>query len=137
MNTQTRRYPKTSLIVEKGDGELWGRVKIKGNLIVDSASSFEALKRKIKKLIFDFEGVEVEDFEVSYDLTSFFEQYSFLNISDIAKKAGISPGLMRQYTAGLKFPSSERVKQIEQTIHQIGKDLTKVKLHKLQKDNAA
>jgi predicted DNA-binding transcriptional regulator AlpA len=128
--------PKALLIVEKGDGELWGRVTIKGNLIVDSAKNLESLKKKIKSLALDFENVEINDFEVNYDLTSFFEQYPFLNVSEIAKKAGISPAMMLHYTSGTKFPSEERVKQIESAIKEIGKELTKVKLHKAQKQPA-
>lgn len=121
---------KARLIVEKADGELWGRVTIKGNLIVDSASTLEALQKKMKKLIRDFESVDVADFDISYDLTSFFEQHPYLSISEIASKAGINPGLMRQYSSAVKFPSEERVKKIELAIRDIGKELTRVKLHK-------
>lgn len=127
---------KQLLIIEKSDGELWGRVKIKGNLIVDSAKSFEVLKKQLGKLILELENVEVEEFEVNYDLTSFFEQYSFLNVSDLAKRAGINPALMRQYVSGVKFPSEKRVKQIEDAVKSIGKELSKVKLHKPQKELA-
>jgi hypothetical protein len=121
---------KPLLIVEKSDGELWGRVKLKGNLIIDSASSLEVLKKKMKGLIYDFEDLEVDNFNISYDLTSFFEQHPFISISEIANKSGINYGLMRQYSIGYKFPSSERVKKIEMAIRGIGKELTKIKLHK-------
>lgn len=57
----------------------------------------------MKELVYDFENAEVEDFEVSFYLTSFFEQYSFLNISDVAKRANINPTLMRQYASGKNF----------------------------------
>jgi hypothetical protein len=63
------------------------------------------LKKKIRTLVAHFEGVNVNEFDVCYDLTSFFDEYSYLNISEIAHKAGISPGIMRQYTSGAKFPS--------------------------------
>ncbi|MGV3527326.1 MAG: helix-turn-helix domain-containing protein [Flavisolibacter sp.] len=122
------------LRLEKADGELWGRVKVKGNLIVEQASSLDALKKKIKQLVFDFENVEIEDFKLSYDLTAFFESHNYLNISDIAKKAGISPTLMRQYASGIKFPSEDRVMKIEQAIHGIGRELTRVRLHKSRRE---
>ncbi len=82
----TQKQSKLPLVVERSDGELWGRVKVKGNLIVDSADNLNALTKKLKTLILDIESVEVEDFEVSYDLTSVFEQYSYLNISEVASK---------------------------------------------------
>lgn len=124
---------KPQLIVEKTGGELWGRVKIRGNLIVDSASSLDKLKNKMKGLIFDFEEVKVDDFILSYDLTTFFNQYPFINITEIANKSGINCSLMRQYSIGYKFPSEERVKKIEDTIREIGRQLSKIKLHKSQK----
>lgn len=87
-------------------------------------------------MILDFENVEVEDFEISYDLTSFFEQYSFINVSELGAKAGISAGMMRQYASGLKFPSEDRVLQIKNAVREIGKELSKVKLHKPKREHA-
>lgn len=136
MKQTTTNKTRTQLIVERSDGELWGRARVKGNLIVDTAKSLAQLKKQMKQLVYDFEGVEVEEFEVSYDLTSFFEEHAVLNISEIAAKAGINATLMRQYAAGIKYPSEERVSQIEDAIHQIGKELTKIRLHKAQKELA-
>ena len=36
------------------------------------------------------------EFEYKYDLQSFFNYFSFLNVSEIAKRAGVNPSLMRQ-----------------------------------------
>jgi len=124
------------LIVEGTANELWGRVTINENLIVDSASTLEALKKQLKKLILEIEEVEVEDFQVSYDLTSFFTEHSYLNVSDIAKRVGINENLMRQYASGHKFPSEERVKEIQKSIREIGKELSKTNLHKPKKEYA-
>jgi hypothetical protein len=130
MNNKTTSTAK--LIVEKTDNGFWGRVDINNNLIAEYAPSLESLKKKIKKLVFDIEHVEIEHFDVTYDLTSFFEEFSFLNISDIGKRASINSTLMRQYAAGIKFPSVERVKSIEAAIRSIGKELSRIKLHKAQ-----
>ncbi len=134
MDQSKTNKAKTPLIVERSDGELWGRVKVKGNLITDSANNLDALKKQLKALILNYENVKVEDFEVSYDLTSVFEQYSYLNISEVAAKAGISAGMMRQYASGNKYPSRERVRDIESAIREIGKELSKVNLHKSVKE---
>ncbi len=125
-----RKIGKHLLIIEMTDGDYWGRVDINNNLIIESAPSLEKLKKKIQKAVYDIEKIEVDTYEISYDLTSFFEQYSYLNISNIAKRADISPLMMRQYSAGIKFPSAERVKSIEKAIQDIGKELSRVKLHK-------
>ncbi len=117
------------LVVEKTEDGFWGRVDINNNLITEYAPSLDTLKKQMKKLIFEIENIEVEEFDVSYDLTSFFKQYSFLNISDIAKRTSINSTLMRQYAAGIKYPSLERVKSIETAIRSIGKELAKIKIH--------
>ena len=57
------------MIVEKGDNEYWGRVKINDNLIVDVAETIEQLKKQFKVLIFDFEGIEVHNFDIRFDET--------------------------------------------------------------------
>ncbi len=119
----------TELVVERSDGELWGRVEVNKNLITDFAPTLDTLIKKMKAAIYNIENVEIENFEISYDLTSFFEQYSFLDISDIATRSGINASLMRQYASGVKYPSAERVQQIEDAIRKIGKDLSKVRLH--------
>jgi hypothetical protein len=43
---------------------------------------------------------------------------------------------MRQYSIGNKFPSADRVQEIEDAVKAIGKELSKVKLHKSQKELA-
>ena len=42
------------------------------------------------------------EFVYKYDLQSFFNYFSFLNVTEIAKRAGINPSLMRQYSSGIK-----------------------------------
>jgi transcriptional regulator with XRE-family HTH domain len=130
-----KRLSKTQLIVERSDGSLFGRVTVNNNLIVDYADTIQSLKKQLKTLVYEFENIEVEEFDVVYDLTSFFIAHP-LNIGDVAKKAGINQSLMRQYASGNKFPSAERLKQIEDAIHQIGKELTKIKLTKPQREYA-
>ena len=117
------------LVIEKAEDGFWGRVDINNNLITEYALSLDTLKKQMKKLIFKIENIEVEEFDVSYDLTAFFEQYTYLNISDIAKRTSINSTLMRQYAAGIKYPSIERVKSIETAIRSIGRELAKIKIH--------
>src|SRR5579859_3586234 len=119
------------LIIEKGtDNELWGRVTFDDNLITESAPSLELLEKKIKKLLHDFHDLDPKlvHFDVAYDLTAVFSEKKYLNLSEVAIKLGINRSLMAQYAAGKKFPSLERAKEIEKTIHALGRDLLKVKI---------
>lgn len=122
------KQQKLQLILEKDGNKLWGRVLVDGNLIFDSANTLQALEKKLKKSIKDFEGIEDIQFEYFYDLTVFFEQFSFLNQSKIAELAGINPSLIRQYSSGHKQPSGEQVEKIERAIRALGSKLRSVQL---------
>jgi len=119
------------LIVERGKGRLWGRVLLKGHLLVESATSLVTLQKKMKSLLSnEITGISNKniEFNIKFDLTAFFEKSDFLNMSGIAKHAKINPTLLRQYVSGNKFPSEERVKEIENVIRKIGKELLQTKL---------
>ena len=88
----------------------------------------QALEKKLKKALKDFEGLDDVEFEYAYDLTVFFERFNFLNQSKIAELAGINPGLIRQYSSGHKQPSKEQVGKIETAIHELAAKLKAVQL---------
>ena len=119
---------KLQLILEKEDGKLWGRVSVGENLVFDSATTLQALEKKLIKALKDFEGLDEIRFEYAYDLTVFFEQFNFLNQSKIAELAGINPGLIRQYSSGHKQPSKEQVGKIESAIRELARRLKTVQL---------
>ena len=120
---------KILLVVEKDKGKLWGRVNYKNNLITDYAANLTALERKLAKLLKDFHGIQKINFERSYDLTIFFEHFSYLKQSKIAELAGINPGLLRQYASGVKYPSIAQAKKIEKAVHEVAKELQSVSLY--------
>ena len=63
------------------------------------------------------------EFEYKYDLQSFFEYFSFLNVTDIAKRAGINPSLMRQYTRGIKTAGENTYTRLSECMAGITKEL--------------
>jgi len=122
---------KLTLIIEKtGNGFLWGRIKYKNNLLVEKATSVVSLEKKMKRLLADFHNLEYDKihFDLAYDLTVLFEQKDFLNISGIAKMANINSSLLRQYAAGIKFPSPDKAAEIETVIRNIGRDLSNIQI---------
>ena len=122
---------KILLIVEKSKGELYGRVLYEDNLIIDSARSAKSLERKFKKLLHDFHGLDAKNiiFEHVYDITALFDKFGYLNITSIAKRAKINPALLRQYASGVKYPSPSQAKKLENTIREIGKELSNVAVY--------
>ena len=65
---------------------------------------------------------EVE-FTYKYDLQSFFNYFSFLNVSDIAKRSGVNPSLMRQYASGIKNAGEKTYIRLASCIQNIGREL--------------
>jgi hypothetical protein len=119
---------KLQLVLERDGGKLWGRVLVNDNLVVDSATSLQALENKMRKVLNDFEGLSDVQFEHAYDLTVFFEVFSFLNQSKVAELAGINPGLIRQYSSGHKFPSKEQVLKIQAAVRHLAGKMKSVHL---------
>ncbi len=66
--------------------------------------------------------------EFELDLSTLFELFPPLKKSTIAQMAGMNPSLLRQYTTGIKHPSFEQAKRIEQAVHQLGRELLNVRL---------
>jgi ribosome-binding protein aMBF1 (putative translation factor) len=120
---------KLLLIIEKSKGKLWGRVNYKDSLITDFATNVNTLEKKMKKLLKDFLELQNVEFEYSYDLTVFFEEYDFLKQSKIAELAGMNPGLLRQYASGVKHPSLEQAKKIEKAVHNLAKELKSISIY--------
>ena len=64
------------------------------------------------------------EFRYLYDLQSFFEYFSFLNVTEIAKRAGINPSLMRQYTRGIKNAGEKTYSRLAECMRKITEELS-------------
>ena len=58
-----------------------------------------------------------------YDIQAFFKEFSFLNATDIARRAGINPSLMRQYTSGVKKAGEKTYNKLNACLSNIKNDL--------------
>lgn len=131
---------KVVIYVEKGAGEknfdcfmetevpgfgLAGAGSSARNAIADMHKAYDEIKE-----IRTAEGKETPELEYEYrfDLGSFFDYYQYLNISGVAKKAGINASLMRQYVSGVHKPSTKRLAVIKDTLTEISKEIASVEL---------
>ncbi len=132
---------KISLILEKNDGLLWGRTEGKGWMPTPYGATIIELIENLKELVNDYVANEGKSdkswnsidwakvvFEFKYDLVAFFETFNYLNLSAISGKIGINRTLLNHYKTGLKHPSAEQAKKIEEAIHNLASELGKVKL---------
>jgi hypothetical protein len=122
---------KLELVIERGDGDLFGRVNYNGNLIVDNAHTVHDLENQIKNLLNEFDGIDTSkiDFEHYYDVYALFEEFDFINITKFAKYAGINPGLMRQYASGVKSPKQIQAKKIEAAFHKLSHEINRIAIY--------
>jgi hypothetical protein len=117
---------KKELIIEKDKtGKLWGRVTQEDNLIIENGNTTEQIETSIKRLLKKLHGIQPDEisFEHSYDLTALFEKFNFLKISAIAAHAQMNPALLRQYVSGVKNPSKNQAKKIENAIKSLGRQM--------------
>ena len=72
------------------------------------------------------DGIEVPDLEFTfrYDMQSFFNYFSFLNVTKVAEMAGINPSLMRQYTSGVTNAGQKQYDKIRVAVEKISKELS-------------
>ena len=103
-----------------------------GSTVAEAKADFE---NTVKEFIETYEETGVQDpddlkntsFVYKFDLPSFLSYYKFLNMTQLAKYAGINPSLMRQYKRG-QYVSEKQVSKIQAAVHKIGKELSAVKL---------
>ena len=131
MKKQSSHPVKIKLILERGKGEWWGRVKMKENLHTTNARTPNLVKKNMLRLLNDLEQINPGSivFEIGYDITAFFETHPYLNISVVAQVAGINSALMRQYSSGVKHASRNRVQEIQKTVRSMGKELSRLTLY--------
>lgn len=84
---------------------------------------FVCLDESRKDVIENGNSAEDVEFVYKYDLQSFFNYFSFLNISEIAKRAKINPSLMRQYARGIKHAGEKTYSRLETCLSDITKEL--------------
>lgn len=67
-----------------------------------------------------YETSEPED---NNEIGALFRRFSWLNVSDVARILDINKSLLARYIYGISKPSQQRVEEIRNTLHQLGKEL--------------
>ncbi|CAI8164633.1 MAG: Uncharacterised protein [Bacteroidota bacterium] len=79
---------------------------------------------------FEAENIVVTPNDITFeiDFEQFFKYYKVLNAKFLAKKIDMNPSLLSQYVQGHKKPSKKQTEKILIGIHQIGQELSDIKL---------
>jgi len=67
-------------------------------------------------------------FTYKYDIASIFDYFGMLDATNLAKKIGINPSLLRQYKSGITTASDKQKQKIETGLHQLGRELLSIRL---------
>ena len=97
----------------------YGLVDGDGKTVAQAKEDFLKAIEECRKAYPDDERYRNLTFEYRYDLRSFFNDFSSLHVSDIAKRAGITPSLMRQYMSGEKTAGEKTYERLSACIEQI------------------
>jgi len=141
-NTIQGKGKKIEIIVEKNDGILWGIIEGKGAFTpTPYGKTIKDVIANLKEIVTDYvknEGsndkywskidLSKVEFDIKYHVEAFFQEHNYLNVSGVAKIAGVNPGLLRQYTSGVKSPSIDQIKKIETALRKIGLELSHTKV---------
>ncbi|MBQ8542893.1 MAG: pilus assembly protein HicB [Bacteroidaceae bacterium] len=87
----------------------------------DLLVAYEEIKELNKE-----EGKEtpVLEFSFKYDIASFFDYYKMLNVTEVARRVGINPSLMRRYRSGISHASQKQYDKLRDYIHRLGAELS-------------
>lgn len=125
---------RIEIVIEKAsDGNYWCRTieKIGRTSLVATGDTVEEAKEDLLECYREAKedaeecGEEFYDvtFEYKYDIQSFFNYFSFFNLNEIARRAGINPSLLRQYNGGFKNAGEKTYKRLSTCIEEIRKEL--------------
>jgi predicted RNase H-like HicB family nuclease len=87
----------------------------------------EEYKSKREDLPIEFNNGNLS-FSYKYDIQSIFEHVGILDISGFARRIKMNPSLLRQYKGGHALASDAQKKKIETGLHELGKELLKLRL---------
>ena len=81
-------------------------------------------------LFFEDQSAEVKQSDIQFeiDFQQFFQYFKVLNARFLAEKIGMNPTLLSQYVQGHKKPSEKQTHKILAGIHEIGQELSGLKL---------
>lgn len=125
---------KVTAIVEKAsdgyyacyvDNELDGYgIAGYGETAEQAMSDMQTAYREISE-IRESEGQPAEELEFvyKYDMVSFFNYFSFLNISKVGEIAGINSSLLRQYATGKSKPGKKQFDKLRAAVKQISREM--------------
>ena len=126
---------KVTVIMEKakdGNYSCYVDDDLPGFGLAGFGETAEAAKEDMSEAYAEIKALQAEEgkavpeleFTYKYDMQSFFDYFSFLNVSRVAELAGINPSLMRQYTSGVANAGQKQYEKIRVAVRKISRELS-------------
>ena len=126
---------KVTVIMEKasdGDYSCFVEENLPDFGLAGYGDTAEAAKKDMMKAYEEIKEMQAEEdkevpeleFTYKYDMQSFFNYFSFLNVTKVAELAGINASLMRQYTSGVTAAGQKQYDKIRVAVERISKELS-------------
>lgn len=68
------------------------------------------------------------EFVYKYDVKSLFKYFGMLDATNLARKIGLNPSLLRQYKTGVTVAGPKQKERIEKGLHALGRELLSIRL---------
>ncbi|MBA2562218.1 MAG: type II toxin-antitoxin system HicB family antitoxin [Chitinophagaceae bacterium] len=68
------------------------------------------------------------EFVYKYDMESLFKYFGMFDATNLARKIGLNPSLLRQYKTGVTLAGPKQKERIEKGLHALGRELLSVRL---------
>lgn len=94
----------------------------------DFFNSIEEVKEVCQEHGDEIPAELLEEVTFKFDLSSFFEYYSFINVTAFARMVGINSSLMRQYKKGNTYISGAQLEKIQNFVNAMGADFQSLRL---------
>lgn len=95
-----------------------------GDTAAEARQDLETAYEEMKELEAE-EGrcVPELEFEWRYDMQSFFNYFSFLNVTKVAERAGINASQMRQYVSGISNASQKQYDKLREAVRSFASEM--------------
>ena len=99
-----------------------------GNTVNEAIEDFKASYLEMKEVYKDENMHFVEaEFEFHYDTASFLAFYTtFFSLAGLSRLTGIHKGQLSHYVTGVRNPSMQTIKKIDESVHNFAKSLSQV-----------
>ena len=132
-----REVKEVNLIFEKQADSLWGRIELPGLIVSTHGHTADCVATSLRSLLIEFaldnalsacSAIMALPFLYVYDTTAVWTLVKQVKASHIAELIGVDIDLVGQYMTGSTYPGPEIAGRLEDSIHELGRQLLQISI---------